>query len=68
MEDRMPTVKINGMRCQHCVGSTRKALEEMEGVANVQVDLEKGEASFDGDVAIEKVKETIARIGFEVVG
>jgi copper chaperone len=63
----MPTVKINGMKCQHCVGSTRKALEELEGVSNVQVDLEKGEASFDGDVDLETVKDAVAKTGFEVV-
>lgn len=64
----MPTVKISGMKCQHCVGSTRKALEELEGVSNVQIDLDRGEASFDGDVDIEAVKGAIAKIGFEVVG
>ena len=63
----MMTIKINGMRCQHCVGSARKALEELEGVANVHIDLEKGEASFDGDAAPELIRETIAKIGFEVV-
>ena len=63
----MLSIKIKGMSCQHCVGSTRKALEELEGVSNVQVDLEKGEASFDGDVDIETVKSAIAKTGFEVV-
>ena len=62
----MATVKINGMRCQHCVGATRKALEELDGVSNVQVDLDKGEASYEGDVAPETIKAAIAKIGFEV--
>jgi len=64
----MTTIKISGMRCQHCVGSTRKALEALEGIADVQVDLEKGEARYSGNVSPEKVREAIARIGFEVVG
>lgn len=62
----MTTVKINGMRCQHCVNATTRALEELEGVANVRVDLEKGEATFDGEVAPDVVKDAIAGIGFEV--
>jgi copper chaperone len=62
----MTTVKIEGMRCQHCVGSVRKALEELQGVSNVQVDLDKGEARYDGDVPAEKVKEAISRTGFKV--
>ena len=42
----MTTVKISGMRCQHCVNSTRQALEAIAGVSNVSIDLDKGEASF----------------------
>lgn len=64
----MTTVKISGMRCQHCVNSTRQALEALDGVSNVSIDLDKGEASFEGDVSLEKIKEAIAKIGFEVVG
>ena len=63
----MRTVKIKGMRCQHCVGSTRKALEELDGVTNVKINLDKGEATFDGDVPLERVKDAISKIGFEVV-
>lgn len=64
----MTTVKVNGMRCQHCVKSTREALEAIPGVSDVSIDLEKGEASFEGDVSLDKVKDAIAKIGFEVVG
>lgn len=63
----MTTVKISGMRCQHCVGSVTKALQEMQGVSQVKVDLAKGEASFEGEVDLAAVKAAIARIGFEVV-
>ena len=63
----MTTIKINGMKCQHCVASTKKALEALEGVSNVTVDLDKGEAGFDGDVSMAAVKEAVAAKGFEVV-
>ena len=63
----MATVKINGMKCQHCVNATLKALDRLDGVSNVKVDLDKGEATFDGDVALDMVKQAIAGIGFEVV-
>lgn len=63
----MTTIKIQGMSCQHCVGSTRKALEEIPGISNVQINLEKGEATFDGKVDSQTVKEAITRIGFEVI-
>ncbi len=63
----MATIKIKGMSCQHCVASTTKALEGLAGVSGVQVDLEKGEARYEGQVDPQKVKEAIEKIGFEVV-
>lgn len=64
----MTTVKINGMRCQHCVNATKQALEAIPGISNVTINLEKGEASFEGIASPETIREAIARIGFEVVG
>ena len=43
----MKTVKVKGMSCQHCVRTVKKALEEIQGVSNVNVDLLKCEATFD---------------------
>jgi copper chaperone CopZ len=63
----MITIKIKGMSCQHCVNSTRKALEAVPGISNIQIDLAKGEASFDGKVDMQATKEAIVRIGFEVI-
>jgi len=63
----MATVQIKGMSCQHCVASTKEALEKIPEINDVQVDLDKGEATFSGDVAPDKVKEAISKIGFEVV-
>ena len=62
----MTTIAIKGMKCPHCVASTKKALEEIAGISNVRVDLEKKQATYDGDVDREKVKNAIAKIGFEV--
>lgn len=64
----MATVKIKGMRCGHCVGSVTKALSGIDGLGNVQVDLDKGEATYDESkpVSAEKIREVISSIGFEV--
>lgn len=40
-EEIMTTIKIKGMSCQHCVNSTRKALEGVPGVSNVRIDGER---------------------------
>jgi copper chaperone len=63
----MNTVKIKGMSCQHCVAATTKALEALPGISDVQVDLDKGEARFQGDVDNQAIKDAITKIGFEVV-
>lgn len=62
----MSTISIKGMTCPHCVASTKKALEEIPGISNVNVNLEKKEASYDGDVDTKIVKAAITKIGFEV--
>lgn len=62
----MPTISIKGMSCQHCVASTQKALEAIPGIANVTVDLEKKEASYDGAIDAQVIKDAITKIGFEV--
>ena len=63
----MATVKINGMSCQHCVASVTKALETINGVTDVSVDLDKGEASYEGDVDEQVIKDAITKTGFEAV-
>jgi copper chaperone len=64
----MATVKIKGMRCGHCVASVTKALSDIDGVKNVQVNLERGEATFDEAKPVDAatIKKVISGIGFEV--
>ncbi|MEW6614943.1 MAG: copper ion binding protein [Thermodesulfobacteriota bacterium] len=64
----MVTVKVKGMSCNHCVMSVTKALNEIEGIKNVKVDLNKGEASFDETkpVSMDTVREHIEKAGYEV--
>jgi copper chaperone len=65
----MPTIKIKGMSCQHCVSSVTKALSAITGISDVNVSLEKGEAAFteSSPVSKETIKDAITKIGFEVV-
>jgi copper chaperone len=65
----MKTIKIKGMSCQHCVMAVTKALTGIEGIKDVRVDLQKGEASFteDGPVDRAVIRERIAKAGFELV-
>jgi copper chaperone len=62
----MEHLKIKGMSCQHCVGAVKKALENISGLSRVTVDLKAGEATFENDdVAREKIRAAVSKIGFE---
>ena len=63
----MATIKVQGMKCQHCSGSTKKALEGIDGISNVQVDLDSGQVSFDGTADMEIIKTAVNKAGFEVI-
>ena len=64
----MATVKIKGMSCNHCVMAVTKALNEIDGVKDVKVDLAKGEATYDETMPVDMdiVKAQIAKAGYEV--
>ncbi len=58
------TFKVDGMMCMHCVKSITDALDAMDGITDVQVDLSAKTVSFNGDA--EKVKAAIEDLGFDV--
>jgi copper chaperone len=61
------TVKINGMSCNHCVMAVTKALNEIPGLSEVQVDLASGEATFEAkeNVDMKEVAKQIEKAGYE---
>lgn len=62
----MEKLQIKGMSCQHCVASVKKALENVSGLSQVQVNLEAGEATFVNSGADRgKIREAISKIGFQ---
>lgn len=63
----MAKIKIHGMKCQHCVSSVTKALQDIEGVSDVSVNLEAAEATYTADSSVtpSNIKEAISKIGFE---
>ena len=57
---------ITGMNCAHCRASAQKAIEEVDGVEKVSVDLSSGIAVVTGNPDPEKVVEAIRKAGFDV--
>jgi copper chaperone len=62
-------LKVKGMSCQHCVMSVTKALNQLEGIQNIQVDLQKGEVRFDNTKALVSnlIEKAIEEAGYEVI-
>ena len=64
------TIKVEGMKCAKCSGSVSKALKATEGVEDVQVSHDKGEAviKYDDQKLDEtKLREVINSTGFKAV-
>ena len=59
------SMKIEGMMCQHCVAHVKKALEDVAGVTEADVDLESGSAKIEMET---DVKEDILKKAVEDAG
>ena len=65
---RTVTIRVKGMKCGNCSSSVAKALKATQGVQEVQVSSEKGEAvvTFDDEKVTEaRLREVIDGTGFK---
>ncbi len=60
-------LNINGMTCGHCVAHTKKNLEAVPGVSEVEVALEPGAAVVRGDVDADALIAAVKEAGYEAV-
>lgn len=63
------TLHVTGMTCGHCKASVVGALNELEGVENVEVNLSNGEVEVTYDetkTTLEQMKETVEEQGYDV--
>ncbi len=60
-------LSIDGMTCGHCTGRVQRYLEGTDGVSNVNVDLEKKEATFaiEPSVDVDKIIKDINELGYK---
>jgi len=61
-------VKVKGMSCQHCVNSVAKALQQVDGIRNVEVSLDQGEARYEEDKTVDReaVRKAVQDAGYDV--
>lgn len=69
-EDTMEKIlNIEGMTCSHCQARVKEALEELDGVRDVQVNLEENTATVEGDDLQESVlTAAVKEAGYSVSG
>ncbi|MBE5744622.1 MAG: heavy metal translocating P-type ATPase [Clostridiales bacterium] len=66
--DMEKTIKIEGMMCQHCVAHVTKALQSLDGVEVIEVNLKKKRAVVKTDVSNETLNKAIEEAGYTVKG
>lgn len=70
MELKKEILKISGMHCNSCVNRIKKGLSELEGVEEVNVDLETETATFlfNSDINnLDIIQDIIEDLGYQVV-
>ena len=60
------TLTIEGMMCAHCAAHVEKALNALDGVDSVTVDLAGKTAVVTGDVSDEALKKAVSDAGYQV--
>jgi len=69
-ENKMSEIKIDGMMCSHCTSRVKQILESIEGVRNVDVNLDKKTAYFECDdfnAVFSKAEPAITAAGYKVI-
>lgn len=60
--------QIGGMSCGHCVMAVKKALKEIPGVGEFQVDIGKATVSFDpARASVDQLKAAVQEAGYDVL-
>ncbi len=59
------TLKVSGMSCMHCVARVEKAIAAVDGVTDVKVSLENGEATVDGNFDVAAAVKAVADAGYD---
>jgi len=64
----MPTIHIIGMTCQHCVTAVEQALGRVDGLTDVEVDLDSATATYSKEKPVfdEDIVKAIEEAGYKV--
>lgn len=61
-------IKVDGMSCQHCVARLKKAIDNLKGIINSDVQIGLVRVSFDeSKVRGDEIEKAITDAGYRVV-
>jgi len=60
------TFSVSGMSCGHCVSAVTRAVQQVDGGANVQVNLDKQTIAVTSGASADAVKAAIEQAGYPV--
>jgi copper chaperone len=62
--------EIQNLKCGGCANTIRKNLTQIAGVENIEIDVEQNAVHFEtaSEQLINKVQDTLHKIGYPVVG
>lgn len=63
------TIAVKGMTCMGCVGSVKRVLDGIDGIASAEVTLQPGQAAISYDAAktsLGAIKTAITDAGYDV--
>lgn len=58
---------IKGMSCGHCIMHVEEALNELEGVSDVKVEIGKASAKVSDQTDLATLSDAIAGVGYELI-
>ncbi|HEY9059559.1 MAG TPA: copper chaperone CopZ [Pseudobacteroides sp.] len=70
MASEVKTLNVEGMSCNHCENSVKKAVGALNGVGNVTVDLKSKKVTIEFDpskVNVDIIKDAIVDQGYDVI-
>jgi len=56
--------KVDGMTCGHCAGAVTKAVKQLDGGAEVKVDLAAGRVSVRSNASAQALSAAISEAGY----
>lgn len=62
----MTTITVQNLKCGGCANTITKAVQSVEGISNVSVDIEQSTVTFqpENDTLIDKIKSKLAHLGY----